>query len=98
MARRFRDLTISAVYSTPNSQNAWARIVGPGTFVSGDNVPFPAAPGTFIKVQELSPDGVTNTFGILVSAQATGGTVEVETSGITGNVNERIFRVWKPNS
>ena len=98
MARRFSNLTISAVYTTPNSQNAWARVSGPGVYVSGDNVPFPAAPGTFIKVQEISSDGVTNTFGVLISAQTTGSIVEIETSGATGTSAERIFRVWKPNS
>ena len=98
MARRFRGLTIGTVYSTPHSQNAWARIIGPGIFVAGDNAPFPGAPGTYLKIRELSPDGVTNTFSILISAQATGSVVEIETSGTTGGADERIFRVWKPNS
>lgn len=93
MARRAIGVTVSGVYGTPNTRNVWANLVG-GTGVPPLGGTFT---GEYIKVQETSSDGVTNTFDILVSAEQTG-TIEVETSGTTGGADERIFRVWKPNS
>ncbi|HEU0089623.1 MAG TPA: hypothetical protein VFQ77_18590 [Pseudonocardiaceae bacterium] len=94
MARRIRGATVESVYSTPHSQNAWAQLFG-GTVVTGTALPV-ASPGTWFKIQELSPDGVTNTFDILVTAQQGAGTVEVETTDTT--TGEKISRVWKPDS
>ena len=93
MARRAVGVTVSGVYGNPSRMNVWANLIG-GAGVPPLNGTFT---GGFIKVEEISTDGVTNTFDILVSAEQNG-TIEVETSGTTGGTDERIFRVWKPNS
>lgn len=55
-APEWRTTTLSSVYATPHSNNAWAHIPGVG----------------WRKVTGISTDGVTNTFVALVRARAAG--------------------------
>ena len=62
---------INQVYSTPNSQNCWAHLVGTGNWR---------------KVLPGAADGVTNCFLILSAAKANGKQVYV-TFDAAGNIN-----------
>lgn len=61
------NLTVSLVYATPHSENAWANFAGLG----------------WRKVDPNAPDGVTDTFEVLAASRATGRLVHAELDGST---------------
>ncbi|GAA1136112.1 matrixin family metalloprotease [Ornithinicoccus hortensis] len=64
-ASQWMTTTLSSVYATPHSKNAWA---------------YPAGVG-WRKVTGTSTDGVTNTFAALVRARASGKSVYIHVTG-----------------
>ena len=59
------NLTVSLVYATPHSKNAWANFAGFG----------------WRKVDPKVADGVTNTFALLATARANGRKVHAQFDG-----------------
>lgn len=64
---RYSNVTVSQVFATPQSKNAWGYIAGHG----------------WRQIDQNTPDGVTNTFGQLVYARAFDRKVDVVMDGST---------------